>query len=320
MGVEDRFRSILPPRSRLLHSYRLLAPVFPALVAANRLPACDLLITSSYAFAHGFRTENDAPQLCYCYSPLRFAWSMTEDYAGRIPGGAVGAVALKSLASAMRIADRRAAARVTTYVAESEFVSAQLQRNYNVQSRVIWPPVDCRRFSPSVTGEHDDYFLFYGRLIEPYKQPTLAVEAFRGLRHQLVVAGDGPAMSDLRRRAPKNVTFVGHLDDGDLIPLIQRCAAVIFPSRDDFGLVPVEAMACGRPVLAFAGGGALETVVPGVTGEFFDAQDSATLRSALASFDPDAYAPDAIRAHAERWRPERFRDELLEAARETLRR
>ena len=318
MGVEDRFTSYLTPRSRLLRHYRGLAPLYPALAAFHRLPACELLITSSYAFVHGLRTENDAPQLCYCYSPLRFAWSMTGDYAEDVPGGHIGGKAIRGLAAFMREADRRAARRVTTYVAESRWVAAQLARNYGVSSRVIWPPVDCERFSPPDEGGYDDYFLFYGRLIEPYKRPTLAVEAFRGAGRRLVVAGDGPAMADLRKRAPANVEFVGRLQDAELIPLIQRSAAVVFPSRDDFGLVPVETMACGRPVLAFAGGGALETVLPGVTGEFFASQDVATLQHAIEEFNPDAYDPAVIRSHAEHWRTERFERELMEAAVETL--
>jgi glycosyltransferase involved in cell wall biosynthesis len=318
MGVEDRFTSFLKPRARLLRHYRSLAPFYPALAATHRLPACDLLITSSYAFVHGLRTENDAPQLCYCYSPLRFAWSMTDEYAGGVAGGRIGDVAIRSLAAVMRAADRRAAKRVTTYVAESRWVADQLGRNYGVESRVVWPPVDCERFVPSEEDGHDDYFLFYGRLIEPYKRPTLAVEAFKGSRRRLIVAGEGPAMADLRRRAPANVEFVGRLEDADLIPLIQRSAAVVFPSRDDFGLVPVETMACGRPVLAFAGGGALETVLPGVTGDLFASQDVATLHQAIEDFEPDAYDPQAIRAHAEGWRRERFERELREVAAETL--
>jgi glycosyltransferase involved in cell wall biosynthesis len=137
------------------------------------------------------------------------------------------------------------------------------------------------------------------------------MDAFRGLpERRLVVAGDGPALPRLRAMAPSNVSFRGHLDDHELVPLMQRCAAVLFPSRDDFGLIPVEAMACGRPVLAYGAGGALETVVPGRTGEFFDRQEVEAVRAAIADFDPAAYDPAAIRAHALGWRRERFVDEL----------
>jgi glycosyltransferase involved in cell wall biosynthesis len=318
MGFEGRFHSLLPERPALLRSYRTLTPVLPALVARSKLPECDLLITSSYAFAHGFRTRNRAPQLCYCHSPLRFAWSMTPDYAAAVPGGRAGGLALRTLAAALRVSDRRAARRVTHYVANSRYVAQQLERNYGRKAQVIWPPVDTDLFRPAAGGGAGDYFLFSGRLIEPYKRPSLAIEAFRGLPQRLVVAGDGPAGEGLRRRAPANVEFTGHLDDRDLVPLMQGATAVIFPSRDDFGLVPVEAMACGTPVIAFAGGGALETVVAGVTGELFAEQTTESLRAAVQNFDPGAYDKEKIRAHAERWNPARFRREILAAAARTV--
>lgn len=318
MGFEGRFHSLLPERPALLRNYRKLTPVLPALVSRSRLPECDLLITSSYAFAHGFRTQNGAPQLCYCHSPLRFAWSMTQDYAAAVSGGRAGALALRALAAGLRVPDRRAARRVTRYVASSRYVAQQLEQNYGRQAQVIWPPVDTNYFRPSPSGGVGDYFLFSGRLIEPYKRPSLAIEAFRGLPDRLVIAGDGPAKEMLRRRAPANVEFTGHLDDADLVSLMQGAAAIIFPSRDDFGLVPVEAMACGTPVIAFAGGGALETVVAGLTGELFTEQTAKSLRAAVQGFDPSRYDKVKIRAHAERWNPARFRGEMLAAAARTV--
>jgi glycosyltransferase involved in cell wall biosynthesis len=314
MGVADRLHLMLPESRPVLANYRRLAPIYPLLLRARPLPSCDVLVTSSFAFAHHFRTRNDAPQLCYCYSPLRFAWSMTEDYGAQL--GAARRLA-GAAASAFRAIDRRAARRVTRYVAESRYVADQLERFYGRRCDVIYPPVDCDRFRPGSPG-HDGYFLFCGRLVEAYKKPSLVVDAFRELpEHRLVVAGDGPALPDLRRRAGANVEFVGQVSDDRLIPLMQRCAAVVFPSRDDFGLIPVEAMACGRPALAFAGGGALETVVAGSTGEFFAEQSVAAIREAVRAFDPDAYDPAAIRAHAERWRAERFVDERMTAIAET---
>lgn len=310
MGVADRYHSLLPEWRPLLSSYRKLAPIYPSLLRARPLPPTDLLLTSSFAFAHRFRTENDAPQLCYCYSPLRFAWSMTEQYrmelgpAARLAGG---------LAALMRRSDRRAAQRVTRYIAESRFIADQIKRFYGRDSEVIYPPVDCEKFHPA-EGSHDGYYLFCGRLVEAYKRPSLVVSAFRDLPDErLVVAGDGPAMPELKRRAGPNVEFLGHVGDAELIPLMQRCAAVVFPSCDDFGLIPVEAMACGRPALAYAAGGALETVVAGRTGEFFAEQTAVAVRDAVRAFDPDAYDPVAIRAHAEAWRSERFVSEIVAA-------
>jgi glycosyltransferase involved in cell wall biosynthesis len=319
MGFEGRFRTLLPERPALMRSYRALAPLYPALIASQRLPECDLLITSSYAFVHGLKSVNRAPQLCYCHSPLRFAWSMTEDYAANAPGRKIGALAVRGLATGLRKADRRAAQQVTRYVANSQYVAKQIEANYRRSARVVWPPVDTDLFRPSPGSEQGDYFLFVGRLIEPYKRPSLVIDAFGDLPHRLVVAGDGPEMSSLRRRATPNVEFTGHLADAELIPLMQDAAAVVFPSHDDFGLVPVEAMACGTPVIAFAGGGALETVIPGVTGSLFGSQTSDALKQAITAFDSGAFDRKTIRAHAERWNPNRFREEILAEAASTLR-
>lgn len=319
MGFGGRHRSVLSPRPRLLQHYRLLAPVYPALVRSRRLPEADLLISSSYAFAHGFRTSNDAPHICYCYSPLRFAWSMTSDYAAKAPGGAAGGLALRALAAFMRAQDRRAAADVTRYVAESHYVAKQLVRNYGIEPDVIWPPVDTKLFRPAPReATRSDYFLFCGRMIEPYKQPTLALEAFRGSEHRLVMVGSGPESSRLEEIAPANVSFVKEPSTAELVEVMQGAEAVVFPSQDDFGLVPVEVMACGRPVLAFAGGGALETVVPGLTGELFAEQSVDSLREAVERFDSSAYDPEAIRRHAERFSVARFRAEMTKVINEVL--
>ena len=316
MGVSDRFASVIPEWRPIVRHFRLLAPVYPAVVRARRLPAADVLLTSSFAFAHGFRTENDAPQVCYCYSPLRFAWTMTSQYRDRFASGRVGSTAFAGFASLMRGIDRRAAANVTRYVAESHYVADQIRTFYGRDADVVWPPVDTELFRQGPPG-HDGYFLFCGRLVEPYKRPTLVVDAFRALpKLRLLVAGDGPELDRLRRSAPPNVEFLGQLSDDRLVPLMQRAAAVVFPSVDDFGLIPVETMACGRPVIAYAAGGALETIVAGETGEFFDAQELPPLVAAIEGFDPDAYDPVRIRLHAEGWGAPRFRTAIREIVEE----
>lgn len=313
MGIDDRVHSLLRPRERLLNHYRLLTPLYPALADRARLPEAEVLLTSSYAFAHRFRTVNDAPQVCYCYSPLRFAWSMTDEYRSRWARGRTSYIAFGALAAAMRWGDRRAASRVTRYVAESRYVAEQIARYYGREAEVVPPPVDCRLFRPGSSGEAaDDYFLLAGRIVEPYKRMSLVVEAFRDVPRKLLVVGAGPALKELRRDAPPNVEFTGELDDHEIVRAMQNCAAAIFPSTDDFGLVPVEVMACGRPVLAHAAGGALETVVPGVTGELFFASNPTAIATAVRNFDPDAYAPKAIRAHAENWDSARFRRRITE--------
>ena len=311
MGVEDRFRSILPARPSLLRHYRLLTPVLGTLADRRRLPSAEVVLSSSYAFAHRLRSANDAPRVCYCHSPLRFAWSMTESYREQRAGNPVTRRAFELLAAALRRSDRRSALPLREYLTQSPFTAEQIERFYGREARVIGAPVDCDLFHPAAGGP-DDYYLFCGRLIEPYKQVGIAIEAFRRTGARLVVAGDGPDFERLAAGAPPNVEFLGHVADDRLVPLMQRCQALIFPSRDDFGLIPVEVMACGRPVLAYAGGGSLYTSAPGVTGELFAEQSADAIEAALRAFDPGAYEPRRIREHALQWDSRRFRERLVE--------
>jgi glycosyltransferase involved in cell wall biosynthesis len=319
MGIAHRFTSILPQRPRVFESYRLMAPLMPALLRSVRLPETDVLLTSSYAFAHHLRTRNRAPQVCYCHGPLRFAWSMTESYRRAWAPGRARSAAFDWFARAMRRADRRAASGVSVYLTQSEYTAGQIKQYYGRDAHVVGAPIDTDRFVPGETPDDpDDYFLFCGRLVEPYKHANVAIEAFRALPERLILAGDGPAREKLEATAPPNVEFTGALDDPDLVPLMQRCKGLIFPSRDDFGLLPLEVMACGRPVLAFAGGGAKYTVVQGVTGEFFDAQNPRVLREAVEAFDPHAYDPDLIRRHATKWDRDFFHARLRDAVEATV--
>ena len=300
MGIVGRWRSLLPARERLLRRYRLLTPVYPAWLASRRLPPADIILSSSYAFVHHLRTSNDAPQVCYCHSPLRFAWSMTDAYESTWSSGYASGIAFRPLAAMMRRGDRRAAARVDRYLTPSPYTADQIERFYGVKAHVIGAPIDCSLFTPG-TGEREHFFLICGRLIEPYKRVGVAVEAFRKLGLPLVVAGGGPALDELRRTAPRNVTFTGQLEDAGVVELMQRASALLFPSRDDFGLAAVEAMACGTPVIAYRGGGATYTVVDGVTGTFFDEQTAESIEAAVRAFDPSSFNHSTIRAHAEQW-------------------
>lgn len=317
MGLEGRFSTLLPQSEWLLRHYRKLAPGYPLLAAMRSLPEADLLISSSYAFAHGFQTVNGAPHLSYCCSPLRFAWTMADDYGRNMVGSRFGSK-LDQLAAPFRMLDRRASRRVDRYLAESDYVAGQIQRFFDRDAEVLHPPVDCERFSPG-TADVDDFILLCGRLIEPYKRPSMVVEAMRALPgRRLVVAGDGPELAQLRRIAPANVEFTGQLEDKELVDTMRRCSFAIFPSRDDFGLVPVEVMACGRPVLACAEGGALETLAAGLTGEFFYEPTVEGVVNAIRGFDPDRYDPAAIREHAMQWEVKDWRRNLVRAAGELV--
>ena len=317
MGIADRFHSIVAPRRRILRDYRLLAPLWPRIVESAVLPEADVLLSSSYAFAHGFQTPNRAPHISYCHSPLRFAWSMTGDYRAVYAPGLARGLTFKLLAARMRRADLVAAGRVERFLTQSPFTSHQIRACYGRQALAIGAPVDTDRFVPG-DGDVGDYFLICSRLVEPYKRVSLAIEAFRGIDARLVIAGDGPARAELEAKAPSNVEFLGHLSDREVIPLMQHCRALVFPSTDDFGLVPVEAMACGRPVIAYADGGALFTVEPGVTGVLFDDRNAETLRAIIRRFDHSRWDTESIRAHALRWGAHNFRLRVRDAVDDVL--
>ena len=318
MRVEDRFHSVLPPRPRLLRHYRLLAPAWGMIADRARLPAADVVVSSSYAYAHRMIPAGAVANVCYCHSPLRFAWSMTEGYRDRWTSTGVAASAFDAMAAGARRADRAAAQRVHTYLTQSPFTAEQIERFYGRRADVIGAPIDCDTFRPAAVAP-EDYFVLVGRLVEPYKRVGIAIEAFRRLGRRLLIAGDGPAMRELKEMAPPNVEFLGLLEDEPLAELMGRSLAAIFPSRDDFGLVPVEVMACGRPVLAYNDGGARYTVRAGVTGEFFDAQLPESIVAAVEAFDPSAYDPMAIREHALQWDRSAFRRHIVEAVQRAVR-
>jgi glycosyltransferase involved in cell wall biosynthesis len=316
MGVDGRFHSLLPPRSRLLRHYRLLTPGFAPLADRMRLPPADVLLTSSYAFAHRLRTSNGAPQVCFCHSPLRFAWTMTDDYRAEWTRTRAGEATFDTLAAALRRSDRRSSRRVDRYLTQAEYTAEQIRRFYGRRAEVVGAPVDCDQFHPSGSPP-GDYFLLCGRLIEPYLGAAPTIEAFRRLPDlRLVIVGVGPHEGRLRSGAPANVEFVGRVDDAELVHLMQHCLAGLSPARHDFGLIPIEIQACGRPVLALGEGGALSTVSPGVSGEFFAERTSEALASALRDFEPASYDSRRIRQHALQWDSPAFRQRIRAAVEE----
>jgi glycosyltransferase involved in cell wall biosynthesis len=314
MGIADRVTTVLPQQSQLLAHYRMLAPMYPALVRAAKLPEADLLIASSYAYAHGFRTPNRAPVLCYSHGPFRHLWSQHEVYASHHVRTRAARTMFDVYARGARVADRAAAASVSHFLTQSPYTSRLILRAYGRVSQILPPPVDCSRFRPSGAASQG-YYLFVGRLVEAYKRPSLVLDAFARMPgRRLLIAGDGPELAALRRRATPNVEFLGRLEDDALVEAMQGCEAALFPSVDDFGLVPIEVNACGRPVLALRAGGALYTVKPGLSGEFFEDASVASIVSAVQAFEARSYDPQAIRRHALRFGPGEFRRGIRAAA------
>jgi len=300
------------------HYYRYLLPLMPWTVGRMKLRGYDLVVAVSHCVAHGVDVEPGVRFVCYCNTPMRYAWGALDSY---FPGqGRVDPRhwLLRRLGSRLRAWDVRAAERVTEYVANSRNVQRRIAESYGTDSTVVYPPVDTDYYRPS-EGQGDDFYLWVGALA-PYKRIDLALEAFRRLDRELVVIGKGQCLRMARRAAPRNVSFLGWQPDEVLRRHYSACRALIFPGEEDFGIVPVEAQACGRPVIALGRGGALETVVDlegagsgaEPTGVLFHEETAESLAEAILRFEraERAFQPKAIRAHALRFSRQRCKEAL----------
>jgi glycosyltransferase involved in cell wall biosynthesis len=290
----------------VLRNHQPYLPVYPVAFARLDLSGYDLIISSSSAFAKNVRPAPGALHICYCHSPMRFAWNAA-DYARRERLGGAARAALAPLLRGLRRWDARGTRRVDHLIANSAVVAARIRRFYGREATVIHPPV--RTDVPAAEGEPDDYYLVLTRLV-PYKRLDIVVEAFNRLGLPLRIAGDGRDRAALERLAGPAVTFLGRVSDAEKDRLYARCRATIFPAEDDFGIAQVEAQAAGRPVIAFRAGGATESVVEGVTGVFFDAQTPEAVMEAVRRAAAIRFDPAAIRAHARRFDAAAFRAKM----------
>ena len=295
------------------HQYYL--PLYPLAFERFDFSDYDLVLSNKSGFCHGVITPAGTPHVCYCLAPTRYLWQ-TEEYLARERVSAAGQAGLRLILPWLRRWDRRSArTRVDAFAAISTEIQHRIQRFYQRRSTVIYPPVDTQRFQPSANGTRD-YYLILSRLI-PYKRIDLAVKAFTELGRRLLIIGDGRDRPSLEAMAGPNVRFLGRQPDDVVKDHLAHCQALIWPGLEDFGLVPVEAQASGRPVIAFAGGGVLDTVIDGVTGTFFYEQTSEALAEAVAGFDPTDYDPHTIRQHALQFDVKWFRANLQRWIRET---
>lgn len=273
-------------------------PLYPLTWARTDLSGYDVVLSNKSGFCHGVRTGPHTLHVCYCLAPTRYIWNL-DGYLAREGFGAPVRLAARLVARLYRRWDYAAAQRVTHLIAISTEIQQRIRRYYHRESALIYPPVEAaERFTP--VQQVGDYYLALSRLI-PYKRIDLAVEACTRLGLPLLVAGKGRDRARLESLAGPTVQFLGFVPDDDLPDLFARCKAFIFPGLEDFGIVPVQAQAAGRPVIAFKGGGALDTVIPGRTGEFFTEPTVESLMATLRAFDASRYDPAAIRAHALRF-------------------
>lgn len=303
----DIHTSFLQPITREKRKAMALLPLYPLAFRAMKLRGYDLVLTSSSSFAKGIDV-GDARHVCYCHTPPRFLWQ-TDRYIEQITTPWKRTL-IRLATGLLRARDRRDAGNVTTFLANSRLTQGRIKRVYGRDAAVIHPPIDVGAFHLSDTI--DPNLLVVSRLI-PYKRVDIVIEACNRLGLPLVVVGDGPDRARLAALAGPTVTMRGRLPRSEVVELLARCRALVFPGEEDFGLTPLEANASGRPVIAYRGGGALETVVEGVTGAFFDARTAASVAASVAAFDPSHYEPAAARAHAARFDVAVFRAALRQA-------
>jgi glycosyltransferase involved in cell wall biosynthesis len=300
--IRTSFIQRLPGAPRRFRQY---LPLFPLAVERLRPADADLVLSTSHCVALGVRTPPGACHVAYCFTPMRYAWSFRDEYLARVPIGLRGLG--RGVLAGLRRWDAAAGRRAGHLACISQHVAARVRQAYGREARVIYPPVRTGLFLPD--GEPGDAFLCVSALA-PYKRLDVAVDAFTRLGRPLVVIGRGPEAARLRRRAGPTVRFLGWQDDAALQAAVARCRAFVFPAEEEFGIAPLEAMAAGRPVIAYGRGALAETVVDGVTGVLFREQTPEALIDALRRFDVTGWSAEKIRGHALRFGEARFRDEM----------
>jgi glycosyltransferase involved in cell wall biosynthesis len=289
--------------------YRWYLPLFPRAIESLDLSGFDLVISSSHCAAKGAIARAGAPHLCYCHTPMRYVWDRFEDYFGR---GWKSSLLYAPAARRLRRWDRSSAARVDAFIANSRYVATRIRDYYGREvSAVIPPPVDTEFYTPGPEAAGDPYYLVVSALV-PYKRIELAIEAFRDRPERLLIAGAGPSRSRLEAKAPPNVRFLGFLPDEELRRLYRGSRAAILPGVEDFGIVPLEAMACGAPVVAYGEGGVLDTVKDGETGVLFSEATPDSLSRAIDRVSALRFNKESLRNWALGFSRDRFLTRMRE--------
>jgi glycosyltransferase involved in cell wall biosynthesis len=298
--------------------YRSYLPLFPAAVRQFDLRGFDFVLSCSHCAVKAVRTPPGVRHLCYCLTPMRYAWDQFDAYFGPERVGHAASLALRPVMRALARWDRATAVRPDRYLAISQYVARRIGLYYNRRSDIVYPPVDTAYYHPGPDAPGDE-FLIVSALV-PYKRVDLAIAAARRAGVKLAVIGDGPERARLEALAAgaRDVRFLGRLPDDAVRAHYRRAAAVLLPGEEDFGIVPVEAQACGRPVVALGKGGACETVVDGETGLLVPDTTVDALASALTRAAATRWDTAGIRAHAERFGHARFLSEMHAAVEETL--
>ena len=296
--------------------YRQYLALFPTAIELFDFDPYDLVISTSHCAAKSVVVPGRARHICYCHSPMRYAWDQFESYFGVAQIGRTRSTLLRPVLAKLARWDRDTAGRVDRYVANSHYVAGRIRRYYNRGSDVVYPPIDTTFYRPDGLHGPGPFFLAVSALV-PYKRLDVAIEASRLTRTPLKIVGRGPEEARLRHQAERSgasVEFTGWLDDEEIRGLYQRCRAVLMPGVEDFGMVPVEAQACGRPVVALGEGGAVESVLDGVTGILVRDRSVDAFAAAMNTASTRAFDSAIIRRHAETFGKDRFKTQFQEIA------
>jgi len=288
---------------------KYLFPLMPRAIETFNFSGFDLIISSSGAYSHGILTPSNSVHICYCHSPMRYIWDYSHEYLNEQKTGGIQRFFVKRFLHKVRFWDQIAADRADFYVANSKHVQKRIKKYYRLNSDVIYPPVETGRFKAS--RSNSDYFLIVSALT-PFKKIDLAIQLFNKTGKRLVVIGNGPQLEYFKTIAGPNVDVLGPKSDKVITEYLENCRAFIMAGEEDFGIAPVEAMACGKPVLAYGRGGVLETVVPGVTGELFYEPTLESMEDALGRLiiNEPKYKSSTIRRHALQFSNENFIDQF----------
>ncbi len=311
-NVQTSFLQKFPFSKQL---YRNFLPLFPLAIEQFDLSEYDLILSSSHAVAKGVLTHANQLHICYCHTPMRYAWDLYHEYLGSIKGlkRAVARLTLHRL----RAWDSASTPRVDHFIANSQYIARRIKKVYQRESTVIYPPVATHQFS---LRRKESFYVTVSRLV-PYKKVDLIVKAFANMPDKkLLVIGDGPDMTSIKKIATANIELLGAVQDEEMRSLLAQAKAFVFAADEDFGITPVEAQAAGTPVIAYGKGGTLETVVDGVTGLFFSDQTVDSLCKAVHRFESmqDHFIPAGIQEHASYFNEERFKTEYQRYIREKL--
>jgi len=284
-------------------------PFYPIAWGGLNLSEYDVVLSNKSGFCHGLQHDKKTLHICYCLAPTRYVWQL-DAYIAREGLGKLVQMGLRPMVQWLRRWDYAAAQRVDHFIAISTEIQERIKHYYDRDSVIIYPPVDVARFADQ-NVEPEDYFLIVSRLI-PYKRIDLAVQAATELGVPLKIGGRGRDLERLQELAGPSVEFLGYVSDDDLPELMAKCKAFLFPGLEDFGITPVQAQAAGRPVIAYGGGGALDTVIPGETGEHFHEMTVESLIAVMGNFDASAYDPAKLREHALKFDVNVFRQQITD--------